>query len=211
MKTIKLILGVLMLLFLSVSCDDSDDSDDQGVSNVPELEEGTVVLSLQLEKHAVNTALLALKREEKNIRIQLEQNPDNEDFQQQLDENLANQQIAQTRLNLVNSDLVALKIGPIPPPPPCADLPTDCPIGIDSLRQLLVSEIVKNFMARIIDRDTNELIYQFTNAEDSDIREDLIAWSLDVDLEQLPDTAVITIQQELGGEDRSFEVLVAFR
>ena len=57
MKKTKLLLGVFIALFLSVSCDDSDD---QNVLNVPELEEGTIVLSLQLEKHAVNTELLAL-------------------------------------------------------------------------------------------------------------------------------------------------------
>ena len=208
MKKIKLLLGVLLALFLSVSCDDSDDQD---VLNVPELEEGTIVLSLQLEKHSVNTQLLALIEEEKALRIELEQDPDNTDFQQQLDENLDDQDVAQIRLNLVNSDLVALRIGPIPPPPPCANLPTDCPIGIGSLQQLIISEVVTNFSAQIVDRDTDELIYQFDTSQSSEIREDLISYPLGIDLGQLPDTAIVRVQQQIGGEDRSFEALVAFR
>ena len=208
MKKIKLLLGVLLALFLSVSCDDSDDQD---VLNVPELEEGTIVLSLQLEKHSVNTQLLALIEEEKALRIELEQDPDNAGLQQQLDENLADQDVAQVRLNLVNSDIVALRIGPVPPPPPCADLPTDCPVRIEALESLLVSEVVENFSASILDRDTNELIYQFDSFEVSNIREDLVSYPLGIDLGQLPDTAIINVQQQIGGEDRSFDALVAFR
>ncbi|RZS99004.1 hypothetical protein [Aquimarina brevivitae] len=209
MKTLKLIATALLVLVITSSCDNSDDADILVVEGV---ENGEIVFDLQLEKHTFNTRLLALIEEEIALRSQLEQDPDNQDNQQQLEENLAEQEIVQARLNLVQSELVSFGIGPIPPPPPCADLPpADCPIGLEALQQLLISDVVENFSAQIIDIQTDAVLYQFQTSAQSDIREDLIALPLEIDLGQLPDRAIVQVQKQIGGEDRSYETLVSFR
>ncbi|GAA4111542.1 hypothetical protein GCM10022393_09330 [Aquimarina addita] len=186
MKTIELCLGMLFLLIAPISCDSDDVTIENEDPIAIAIENGEIVLDLQLEVYSLNTTVYNLEQRMEELQILLEEDPDNDNYLGELEGIEESLGPIEERISILEDRSGTFDFPPLPFPPVCDTGICPAPRFMN-MKLLLVPEDTEDFTLSFQDVETGEDFYVFDNFSTSTIQNGFREATLDIDVSELPE------------------------